>query len=190
METNEFNDGGLGVNAEPEKKTRAKSAEREPKDADDFDTAKYFDEHYFDAPVTREFDKSNREVMGEFKKNVFKPNYSSNRIRCKIRTAQRYNVTIEHLENAATTLNNRVIDGFLANDLIGRTGFYDGVVINRADLATRLKTTPRAIEIADSKLASIIKKEDVLSAYSMVTSLKLNDMQQKVIANVAFGGEN
>lgn len=156
----------------------------------DFDSDTYYETQYRNAAITGKVDTAGRELVGEEIKRVFRPNFGSNRIRCKIRTAQRYNVPVAHLESAAETLNNRLLDGILINDLIGRTGFYDTQLINRADLATKLKTTIRAIEIADEKLGKILKHEDVLGAYAKVTSLKLADMKQKVVEAIAFGGDN
>lgn len=87
------------------------------------------------------------------------------RIKCRIRAARHYDVTIDHLQSAYKQLNGKKIDGIFINFLIDRFGFSDGKQMNRVDTATKCGLPVGAVEVADEKLKNIIQKTFVLNEY-------------------------
>lgn len=86
-------------------------------------------------------------------------------VKCRIRTAKFFDVTIKHLEHAYSVLNGKKIDGIIINHLIDRFGWSNGQQSNRPDLAKKLNVTVNSIEVATENLKTIIRKKDINKAY-------------------------
>lgn len=109
-----------------------------------------------------------REIEGQtVEVKLFKDRYKKKGsiARGKLRTAEAYNVPVEHLEAAMSKLNGRKVDGVYINDLIGRHGFFDGVTISRSTLAEKTGKSVSQIELAVKKLKEIVKRLDFDKAY-------------------------
>ena len=90
-------------------------------------------------------------------------------IKCKNRTCSVLGVTEEHIDEALGVLNGRRVDGFLVEDIIGRFGYFDGMCVNRPDLANKYGRKVRALEIATDRLKEILNNADVKKAYKNYT---------------------
>lgn len=93
---------------------------------------------------------------------------ATHKIKCKVRAAKVYGVTIEHLDKAYFDLNGKKLDGIYITELIDRFGFSDGRQLSRAQLANKygygLNITP--IDVAENKLRSILQSADIKKAYA------------------------
>lgn len=116
-----------------------------------------------------------------------KPEFRNHFGKCKMRACEFYNVSLNHLSKAVEILNGRKIDGFYVNDLVGRYGFYDGKQINRADLASKNKTTPFAIDLAQEKLKKILQSGKVESSYVDYINMIQKEADLKLKEMVAQG---
>lgn len=132
-------------------------------------------------------EKTERVIEGQvFEVKMYKQRYAKKGsiARGKLRTAEAYNVSIEHLEMAMDKLNGRKVDGVYINDLIGRHGFFDGQVMSRKDLAKKTGKSVSHIELAAEKLKGIIKRLDVGKAYveylDFEEKLKKADEEEKL----------
>lgn len=94
--------------------------------------------------------------------------YANHKIKCKLRAARSYGVTIEHLEKAYFDLNGKKLDGFYITDLIDRFGFSDGRALNRTQLSEKYGYGhgPVVVDVAENKLRSILQNENVKKAYA------------------------
>ena len=107
--------------------------------------------------------------------------------RCKYRACKNYDISIEKMQEATRLLNGRKIDGFYVNDLIGRFGFYDGVQVNRADLARKYKTTPFAVDVAQDKLKNILQSLNIEAAYLKYINILKREEEKKITDMVDQG---
>lgn len=149
--------------------------------AEDFDEDTYFKTIYRDV-------KNDDGGIDSVEKKVLKPDFGSHLIKCQIRCAKRFNVMLNHLKKVVFELNGKKLDGFIVNDLIGRYGYYNGEQLNRDQVATKYKTNSMQVEIAEQKLAEIIKQSDPKQAYIDYTQIKLNETQKEIVDSAGFGG--
>lgn len=93
---------------------------------------------------------------------------ANHKIKCKVRAARSYGVTIEHLDKAYFDLNGKKLDGFYITDLIDRFGFSDGKLLNRTQLSEKYGYShgPVVVDVAENKLRSILQNENVKKAYA------------------------
>jgi hypothetical protein len=116
------------------------------------------------------------------KATMYKKAYSTkgSTLRGKLRTADAYGVSIDHLSKVAIDLNNKKIDGIYVNDLLGRHGFYDGKVMSRNDLAKQYNVRKSVIEMAVEKLKGIVSFNDVLSEYNEYLEIFRQEKKRKL----------
>lgn len=107
--------------------------------------------------------------------------------RGQLRTAEAFNVPIEHLKDVSNKLNYRKVDNIFINDLLGRHGWYDGKVMSRADLAKQLKLPVSAIEIAAQKLKEIVKHTNFVGAYAEYLNLLKAEADKAAKDEIAGG---
>ena len=158
----------------PEVKPRAKRQIL----ADKFDRNIYFTTREFQQEVINPVTKKRSYSITE--KEVIRPDYDQHILKCRIRAAAAFDVTLEHLKSSYSVLNGKKIDGILANELIDRFGFTDGEMESRIDLATRYNLRNKAaVEISTLKLKEIIAKKDVQSAYMSYLKLVLAEAEKE-----------
>jgi len=138
-----------------------KSEKKEKK----FDRDKYY--------TNKEIEKVRKDkVTGEDEyyvevKEVVRREFNTHFRKCKIRTAESFDVSIEDIDSAYSKLNGKKIDRFIVNDLIDRYGFSNGQQMNRSDTAIKAGySNIRTVELAEDKLKKIIKSDDVIKAYT------------------------
>jgi hypothetical protein len=179
---------------EVEKETKEENLSEKNDNAPDFDTEKYFQKIYYDEMQKikegqpEKGDKSFESLISK-ERFVLRPEFNSRLIKCQIRTARRFNVPLEHLKDAVSDLNGKKLDGYIINHIIGRYGYYDpDKQINRSDLAVYTKTSVMQLEIAEEKLAAIIKRADVKRAYNEYTELLTTESKKEIKDLAKFGG--
>jgi hypothetical protein len=164
---------------EKPKKPKAKRKQKKETVELSFDPTEYFETFYDD--------RQQKQVT------VFKHDYTgkqNHRIRCKIQAARHYDVPIKHLEDAYFKLNSKKIDNLYINDLIDRHGFNNGVKMSRTSLCAKydLPENPMTIDIADEKLQSILKKEDVVEGYNKYIGQLITELERSSKERAVFGG--
>jgi hypothetical protein len=83
----------------------------------------------------------------------------------RVRTANYFDVSLEHMTEAYKVLNGKKIDQFYVNDLIDRFGWSNGEVKNRSILSKQYNVSVNAIDIATEKLKEIVQRIDISVAY-------------------------
>ncbi len=119
----------------------------------------------------------------------FKKQFRTHLGKCKYRTCKKYDVSLEHLNKAVSALNGRMIDGFLFNHLIGRLGFFDGDLMNRANLALEYKSSLITVELAEARLLEILHNVDVKKAYAAYMEEHKKAREKTIEAHISVGGE-
>jgi ribosomal protein S25 len=142
-------------------KKENKGKEEKMEETKGLELAEDFDEDEFKAPQRRIVD--GQEITVKLYKDRYKQKGSI--ARGKLRTAEAFNITVEHLEAVMSKLNGRKVDGVFINDLIGRHGFFDGSTTSRKTLAEKTGKSVSQIELAIERLKTIIKRKDFTQAY-------------------------
>jgi len=120
---------------------------------------------------------------------VMRPEYNSHAGKCIKRSCETFGVSYIHLRKAFASLSGRRIDGILFNDLVGRFGFFDGEMTNRATLAARYKVPVMAIEIATDRLIDIVQNENIKAAYAEYMNEHKQIADKKIEDHIRVGGE-
>lgn len=99
------------------------------------------------------------------------------REKCRIRTAKKFNLSIDHIQAAYYDLAGKKIDGFFINELIDRLGFSDGILESRTMITKRLDLGQKAqlIDVAEHKLKKMLSSINPLKEYGKY----INDVQQE-----------
>ena len=100
--------------------------------------------------------------------------------KCKFRCCAEFDVTLQHMSKVVRDLNGRKVDGVFVNDVIGRYGFYNGVQINRAALASKYKRSVEELEFVHDKVKAIVQHEDFKAAYEKY----VDGMKKEVIKDI------
>ena len=110
-------------------------------------------------------------------------------VKCKNKACSTLGVTEDHINKAMLVLNGRKVDGFYVEDLIGRFGFFDGMCVNRHDLASKYDRKVKSIEIATDRLSEILNNADVKKSYKAYVEGNKAESNKKLDNHVSVGGE-
>jgi hypothetical protein len=136
--------------------------------------------------------KGNRIIEDRSGKEVevfdFKKQFRTHLGKCKFRTCKKYDVSLEHMDKAVLALNGRLIDGFLFNHLIGRLGYFDGELKNRANLALEYKSSLITVELAEARLLEILQNVDVKKAYADYMEEHKKAKTKTIETHISVGG--